>query len=348
MEILLYGSYGYTGTLIVDLLKKENIKVTLSGRNEEKLKKQAESVDMNFIPLSLNEKGNLESVLKKFDVIVNCAGPFIHTVDIVIEACLKTKTHYIDITGEIEVFEKLRWRDAQAKENEIFMLPGAGFDVVPTDCLATFLLNQLPDASFLEMGFMSNSGLSRGTALTMSESIHKGGAIRKEGKIKSVPIAYSSRTIEKEGKSFSFMSIPWGDVSTAYHSTGIPNVILYAGAHPKTIAKMKRFNSFKSIFGWTWVKKIVNYYINKNIKGPSEELRNKSRVWVWGEVRNDTGKTVFAELDTPEGYQLTASSVVTIIKKLEMKPLDPGFYTPSRAFGADYILEFTDSKRDIR
>jgi short subunit dehydrogenase-like uncharacterized protein len=260
-----------------------------------------------------------------------------------IKACLQTKTHYIDITGELEVFEYAASKHQAAVEAGIVLLPGAGFDVVPTDCMAAHLHELMPDATELEMGFQSLSKLSRGTALTMTENLDKGGAIRKDGRILVVPNAYKSRNWEINGKSISFVSIPWGDVSTAFYSTGIPNIILYFAAHPKMIQKMKKLNRFRWFMGLGFVQSILQKRVRKNITGPDEKMRESARSIIWGEVTNEKGEKKAALMNTLEGYKLTSMSAVDISEGVLTKGLDPGFYTPSKAFGANYILTMGDT-----
>lgn len=344
MKFLIYGAYGYTGQLIVEKASKESLDFDIAGRDQQKTEEMAATIDRKGLVFSLDKHDSIVEILKGYDCVIHCAGPFSKTAKPMIEACLEAKTHYIDITGEIEVFEMLKSLEDKAKQANIFILPGAGFDVVPTDCLAAALKKELPDATKLDLGFMSDSTFSRGTALTMAESLHQGGAIRENGKIRKVPNAYKSRTVERDGKTLSFVSIPWGDVSTAYHSTGIPNVTTFFGVHPKAIDKMRSMDSLKWIFGLKPVQYFIRKRIKKKITGPTEEQRANTRTWVWGEAVNDDGKSVFAEIETIEGYELTAHSVVNVMKKVTGKPLPSGFLTPSLAFGYDFILEIPDTE----
>ena len=346
MKYLIYGAYGYTGKLIVAEAIKRGHQPVLAGRDPYALQQVANTYDLESIAFELSDEEKLHSVLKRFDLVLHAAGPYSATARPMIQACLKTKTHYIDITGEIEVFEYIASKHQAALEAGIVMLPGAGFDVVPTDCMAAFLKQQLPDATQLEMGFKGGSKLSRGTALTMTESLHKGGAIRKDGKIISVPNAYKSRNWEIDSKSVSFVSIPWGDVSTSYHSTGIGDIVLYMAAPPKLIHRMKKMDKFRWFLGLKLVQSFMKSRVRKKVKGPDDNHRSTTRSIIWGEVSNDKGETVQAMLNVPEGYTLTALTSVTSAERILKGELEPGFYTPSKAFGSDFILDF-DSKRTI-
>lgn len=347
MKYLIYGAYGYTGRLICDLAKAEGLAFTVAGRNKAKIDQLAKDLSVEGEAFDLADITALDKQLSAHDAVIHCAGPFSATSRPMVEGCLRTGTHYVDITGEIEVFEMLAKYDGEAKRKGISILPGAGFDVVPTDCMAAFLKNELPTATHLEMGFASKSSFSRGTALTMAESMHKGGAVRENGEVKTVPNAYRTREIEVDRKKKSFVSIPWGDVSTAYYSTGIPNITLYYGAHPKSIKRLKKMNAIKWIFGLGFVQGIIKHNIDKKITGPAKETRETARTFIWGEVRDEEGNVARGELRTIEGYNLTTRSVIKVMQKMQQKPLEKGFLTPSRAFGMDYILEFPDTERKL-
>src|SRR5215211_4167475 len=135
-NFLIYGSYGYTGQLIVARAIQEGMRPILAGRSEKKLRAQAEQSGLDCRAFSLSDSAKLDSALLDVDAVLHCAGPFVHTYRQMAEACLRTRRHYVDISGEILGFEALAAMDSQAKAAGIMLLPGAGFDVVPSDCLA--------------------------------------------------------------------------------------------------------------------------------------------------------------------------------------------------------------------
>ncbi|MFM8743632.1 MAG: saccharopine dehydrogenase family protein, partial [Cytophagales bacterium] len=226
--IVVYGSYGYTGKLIVRLCKQKRLNVLLSGRNEAALQKQSNETGYPFEVVDAADHQRLVQLLTPAKLVIHCAGPFKHTAAAMAKACLETGTHYTDITGEHQVFESLAQLDDLAKEKSIMVMPGTGFDVVPSDCLALHLKNRLPSATHLQLAFtMSKGGLSRGTAKSMTEGLGYGGLIRQNGKL--VYSALGSKVMEIDFGSFKSktLCIPWGDISTAWRSTGIPNIEVY-------------------------------------------------------------------------------------------------------------------------
>jgi len=345
---VIYGSYGYTGRLIAELAAGVNKNIVLSGRNEEKLKKQAEELGVNYLPAELDDPLRLENLLNDANFVIHCAGPFIDTWKPMLDACIRNRCHYLDITGEIEVFEEIQSRSGEIAEARIMAMPGTGFDVVPTDCLALFLKNHLPDAGQLELAFMSpGGGISHGTAQTIAKNLGKEGAIRADGEIKSVPAAYKTRAINFNGKNQTVASIPWGDVSTAFHSTGIENIVVYTAMKPRAIRLLKLSNWIAPLLRLSLVRYLVSKQVTRKITGPGQQVRENGKCIIWGEVQNSSGKKITARLVTPEGYRLTALTSILIAKKVDSGNFKSGFQTPSAVYGEDLILEIDGTSRKI-
>ena len=346
-QILVYGSYGYTGDLIARFAKETKVDVLLSGRNAARLQAQSERYGFSHVPADLSDPSSLRKALRDVEVVIHCAGPFSATYETMARACLDTGTHYTDITGEAEVYEGLWALDAEAKNAGIMLLPGTGFDVVPSDCLAAHLKDRLPDATHLELAFRGRGGgVSHGTAKTMAQNIHRGGLIRRDGELVPVPAAWKTREIDfGDGRPAHCMVIPWGDVVTAYKSTGIPNIMVYMG-FPKGPARMLRMaRPLLPILGTRPVQNMMKKRIEAAPAGPDDEARRTARNELWGEVRTDDGRTSVSRLYTPEGYTLTARMSLLIAQKICSGEHTPGFQTPSTAYGKDLILELSGTER---
>jgi len=353
-SFLLYGANGYTGKLIAQLAVEYGLKPVLAGRRAEVLEPMAKELNTTYHVLDLNDTAKLESVLKEVPLVLHAAGPFKNTAKQMIDACLKTHTHYIDITGEIAVYEMAKKYNDAALKAGIMLMPGAGFDVVPTDCIALVLKNKLPDASELKLAFASiGGGLSHGTALTMAEGMGEKSAERKDGKIVRVPLGHKGMWVNFSAgsgggvKKLFVMTIPWGDISTAYTTTGIPNIETYTGASPKTFRLLK----FQFLFNWllrtSFMRNRQKKKINNKPSGPSDEKRAKSKGLVWGEVKNAKGQIAQARLTGPDGYTLTAHTSLIITKKILDGNFKPGYQTPAGCYGADLILEVPGVTREI-
>ncbi len=346
-KILVYGSYGYTGELIVEQAVKQGLSLILAGRDENQLRAQAEKYKLEYRVFSLDNTAALDSALQEADAVLHCAGPFVLTFRQMAEACIRNKKHYVDISGEIEGFEALAAMDEDAKRAGVMLLPGGGFDVVPSDCLIAYTAGKLPSATNLELYIKSiGSGVSRGTARSGIENSHRQGRIRRDGKIISVPNLWGMKAVDFGCGPSRLVSMGWGDVSTAYHSTGIPNVTVYM-SFPKAMIQMMKFTRIAGPLLYTraakdFIKWLIGIFF---AKGPSRQKNETGFSLMIAEVSDGT-KTVRAKLRTPEAYYLTALTSVEIMKRILSDDYKTGFQTPSKAYGADFILQFDGVQRE--
>lgn len=343
-QVVIYGSYGYTGSLIVEKCKNQQMNIVLAGRNEARLIAQSKDTGYPYQVVEIQEKEKLTSLLRPAALVIHCGGPFQFTAKYMIEACLETETHYTDITGEIGVFELVASYDSRAKHAGIMLLPGAGFDVVPSDCLAAHLKKRLPEATHLELAFAtSGGGSSRGTSKTAVLGLGEGSLIRQAGQITKVPLHKGLRKIDYGKFTTISARIPWGDVSTAYHSTGIPNIEVYMGITGKAARMIRLSQLFNWLLKKRWVKKFLLKKIDQTT-GPDESKRDKAQSYLVGLAWNNEKKAK-TQLVTPNGYTLTALSSVSIANKILNGEFKTGFQTPSLAYGSDLILEFEGVER---
>lgn len=339
-NFLLYGANGYTGELIARYANQYNLQPILAGRRKELIEPLAAKLNLPFRIFDLDDETALLEALKEVKLVLHAAGPFQYTAKQMIEACLKTGTHYIDINGDIVVFEMIKKYDEAAKKAGIMLLPGAGFDVVPTDCVALHLKKLLPDAVKLELAFASlGGGLSHGTATTMANRLGEQGLVRKNGKLTPIPLGKKGMWVDFGMRKLFVMSISWGDISTAYFTTGIPDIEVYTGIAPKTYKLLK----LQPLFNWLLRTKFMRNYIKKKIDsrpaGPNDEQRSKAISLVWGQVTNAAGKTETMRLKCPEGYTLTMLSSLLITQKILAGNFIPGYQTPARAYGENLVME---------
>jgi len=329
-QILIYGANGYTGQLIIEHAITQGFSPVLAGRNQQQIELLAQKYALSYRVFSLE---NLETVienLESFHVLIHCAGPFSATAKPMMLGCIAAKTHYTDITGEIAVFELAQQLNQQAQKAGIVLCPGVGFDVIPTDCLASQLKQQMPDAIELSLAFDSGSQMSPGTAKTSVEGLGGGGKIRKNGQITQVPLAYQCRVIDFGQGPKNTVTIPWGDVSTAYHSTGIPNIQVYIPISPKRAKGMKRLNWFRWFLKTQWVQNKMKAKIAKTTQGPDQQQREKLKTYLWGEVINAKGEKLQGRFETANGYTVTYLGAVAIAKYLLEYQGTGGAFTPSK------------------
>lgn len=344
MTFLLYGANGYTGRLIADRAHRTGVRPILAGRRPDEIATIAERYGFKHRAFSLESPTQIARSLDGVSAVLLAAGPFSATSAVMLEACIMSRVHYLDITGEIAVFERCFAQHARAASAGVVVLPGVGFDVVPSDCLAATLAAALPGARSLELAFGSTGGhgarISRGTAKTMLDGFGEGGAVRRDGRIQRVPFGWRTRSIPFRDRARVAVSIPWGDVSTAYHSTGIPNIVVYTTMPRSQIRTLKFAGLLAPLVRLRSVRELIRRRIERGAAGPDEAARRDAKMQLWGCATDSAGRSVEATLVTPEGYRLTAETAVESVRRVDAGAVEPGFRTPSLAFGASYITEF--------
>ncbi len=343
-NFLIYGANGYTGELIAREAARRGLKPILAGRSQNKVEPLAKELGLTCRTFALKDKKSLEYTLKEVDFVLHCAGPFSLTSKPMVEACLRLGKHYLDITGEIAVFEALAKRGEAAKKSNIMIMPGVGFDVVPSDCLALHLKNRLPLATDLTLAFYGTGKISHGTMATMTLNAGAGGAVRRDGAVVSVPAAWKTREIDFGAARKNAVTIPWGDVSTAFYSTGIPNIEVYTVV-PESNLRMMKLSRY---IGWLLSTNLAQNYLQKQIPegGPNSEERAGGKTYLWGEAVDAAGNKVEARSTCPEGYATTVLTALKIAEKVLAGNFQTGFQTPAKCWGADLILEIEGAARE--
>jgi len=345
-NFLLYGASGYTGSLIARLAVQRGLRPILAGRNSTKIAPLSTQLGLEYRAFSLDDDAAVDEALADVVAVLHCAGPFSHTSKPMVSGCLRTKRHYLDITGEVAVFEAIAARNHDAKAAGIMLLPGVGFDVVPSDCLAAHLKTRLPSATRLALGFQALGKISRGTATTMVEAQNQGGLVRRGGVLTPVPAAWKTRLIDFGQGAVEATTIPWGDVSTAFYSTGIPDIEVYAAFPASTRIGMVATRYLGWLLGLSAVQNLQKRLIQNQPPGPNEAERVGGRSLLWGEVADNSGKRLVSRLQCPEGYTLTALTALAIAQKVLAGQVAVGFQTPSLVYGADFILEIEGVVRE--
>lgn len=337
-KLLIYGANGYTGELAARRAVELGLQPILAGRNEAALTALGQSLGLPVRVFALDAVDTITEALAGVGVVLHCAGPFSATAQPMIAACLKRGAHYLDITGEIDVFAYAHSCDAAAKKRGIVLCPGVGFDVVPTDCLAALLKAALPDATQLTLAFEAGGGPSPGTAKSSIEGASKGGRVRRGGKLMRVPQAWKIREIPFSRGPRKAVTIPWGDVYTAHVSTGIPDIEVYMAMPPKAIQRLRRMRWFSPLLGLKPVQSLMKALVDRKVRGPDPIKRESTQSQVWGEAINALGEKVVGEVVTPNGYTLTADAAVEIARRVLEAPPAGGYYTPSQLVGPEILL----------
>ncbi|MBD3317502.1 MAG: NAD(P)H-binding protein [Chitinivibrionales bacterium] len=340
---LIYGAYGYTGELVAREAVQRGHRPLLAGRSERKLRPLAEDLGLEYACVDLTDAVRLREVCSKVALVFHAAGPFVHTASPMVRACLHTGTNYVDVTGEIPVFEKNFLHDKHAGKKGIALISGVGFDVVPTDCLSAYVVGKIPNAQTLRLAFSGLGGFSRGTLKTLLAHLHEGILVRREGKL----VSYDSRLDRASDfrRHLGHLTpITWGDLSTAYHSTGVPDIAVFMHFMGNWAPAARiAWSVSRRLLAVDAIRTTALGFVNRRISGPNEHTRKTARSTIWAEATNPHGESAFARLETMEAYRLTAVAGVRAVERV-LATSPRGALTPSQAFGAEFAFELPQTR----
>lgn len=342
---MIYGANGYTGQLVARLAVRRGARPLLAGRNGPAVRALAAELSLPYRVVSLSDRAALAEALVDVAAVAHCAGPFETTATPMVDACLATRTHYLDVTGEIAVFERIYARHEAAVRAGVVLLPGAGFDVVPTDCLAALLYDALPRASTLDLAFLAGGGLSPGTFKVSLRILAQGTVRRVDGKLRPTPLGVPRRIVPFPSGPREVGAFRNGDLASAYRSTGIPNITVYALVpHARGYLRRAAVAATRMVLRLPPTRRVVDRVAAWGVSGPSPQRRARSRCEIWAEVRDRAGASRSVALVGPNGYELTADAVLRSMRYLlagtgPAGVILPGAHTPSSAFGPGFVRE---------
>lgn len=337
---MIYGAYGYNGEIISRYARLAGLEPVLAGRSEKKLRPLAHRLDLKYRAFGLDRPAELKYALADIDLVLHCAGPYSRTARPMLDACLETSTDYLDITGEVDVFETIFEKyHTGARNKGVLFLPGVGFDVVPSDCLALALKESLPDANNLELALQAELVPGAAAAKSMVEGFKQGNFRRQNGRLVKVPMAHKFKDISFINGVKPAMNIPWGDLATAYRSTGIENIIVFM-ALPVPLEPLKALiNLAEPIVASDVVQNTLKQVIDNFIAGETEQQRQAhDEAIIWGRVTNARGDEKTMQVIMPHAIELTARAALASVERVLNRTEDQvGTYTPAMLFGADFV-----------
>ena len=345
-QVLIYGAYGFTGAVISKLASEYGITPVLTGRNESKLKPLAESLDYDYVVLSLeNNHDNLVKVLKHFEIVLHIAGPYTFTGEPMLDAVVEAGTHYVDLTGENHVIQQQLDRHEEFKAANIMVMPSVGYDVVPTDCLNVYVADQVDNPTNLTVVINGNytavegAGASRGTMKSGLEVIGRPLLMRQQGEMVEVSALKVMHRVE-DGQEQTLLQIPWADMMTSYVSTGVPTIEVFQlqqSKIPSWLPRMAQFDFGRRILGW-----LIDKYAPE---GPPPGALETRQTRIVSTATNDAGESASAAMITPEGYLLTFHSTLIVAKRVIDGHWESGFQTVGKVYGPNLVLEIAGVSR---
>jgi short subunit dehydrogenase-like uncharacterized protein len=344
--ILIYGAAGYTGTLTVRAVLDRGIRPLLAGRNAPRLARLGAELGLEYCVAELTNPSALTRMLRGVGVLINAAGPFSLTWSPLVEASLECGVHYLDLASDVTVIEGIRSRGAEARQRGIVLLPAVGFEVVPSDCLAAHVSARLPGATTLRFGLSGLELVSAGSARTMAFLVDQPLLVRRAGRL--VPMAAGSleRAFDYGSGPMPSVAVSWGDLVTAFNTTGIADIETYFEATPlvRAVVTAHRFaGPFLSIPPAQAMLQLMTASLPD---GPTVAERSTKKAVIVAEAEHPSGRVARARLVTPEAYGFSAKTAAAIGAEVATGNCEPGFQTPARLYGADFILQFEGVSRE--
>ena len=315
---MLYGATGYTGALIAQRGLECGHRPVLAGRSAPAVSALAERLGLPHRVLKLDDPAALEGALADVDLVLNAAGPFLHTAAPLAQACLDAGVHYLDISNELQVFRALYVLDQPAKPAGVSIIPGVGFGVIATNCLARYVSEAVGGAEHLEVASrVASAQPGPGAAATMQENLPYGGWIRQGGELTPKEFFTGVTTIGFPDGPCEAMPVPTGDLEAAFHATGAPNVVAYAVSPP---------------------------VLDVDATHDGDSVPSASRSFGWARATGRDGSMAEAWLETGDSYAFTPAASIRAVEET-LKGIAPGALSPGAAFGADFAFTIQDTTR---
>ena len=317
---MLYGAAGHTGALIAQHARQRGHQPMLAGRSAPAVAALAGRLDLPYRALALDDPAALSAALADVDLVLNAAGPFLHTATPLAEACLGAGVHYLDIGNELQVFRTLYDLHQRAQAAGVAIIPGAGFGVVATNCLARYVSDAAGGAQHLEVATRAATAQpGPGGAASMRENLPYGGWIRQAGHLHPHPLGSGATTITFPDGPCRIRPIPTGDLEAAFQATGAADIIAYSAELDPAAAKPRT-------------------------PDPQGAGPQAYRSFGWARATGPNGATTQAWLQTGEAYAFTAAASIRAVEEtLTRSPR--GALSPAAAFGADFAFTVPDTTR---
>ncbi len=336
---MLYGATGYTGVLLAEEAVRRGHRPLLAGRSAERLRPLAARLGLDYRVLALEDGAALREAAGRVGLVLHAAGPYFHAGRPMLAACLAAGTPYLDINGEVSELEQTFQLASQARERGIAVIPGVGFSVAASDCLAAHVAARLPDATALTIAVHTGANASPGTIKGTLETIaHSGvGSVRRGGVLVPHPYGQGARVLPFPDGARLAVPIPWGDLVSAYHTTGIPDITTYMAYPPGLIRLMGGLRLLSGLLRIGSLRRLALGLAGRLVTGPDAALRRTARSAVYARAENAAGAAAEGWLETVEAYRFTAEAGIRAVEEtLARRPC--GVLTPARAFGADFAL----------
>src|SRR4051794_7585346 len=240
---LLYGAYGFTGRLIAEEAIRRGHRPVLAGRDPKRLRELADRTGLRHVVVRLDDARELREHMSARSLVLNAAGPFTETGRPLIEACLASRTPYLDVSGELHHLRFVSDLDQRARNAGVALLTGAGFGVTFGDCLARHVADRLPDATHLRLSVAaSNAQTTAAVRRTILEVLAEGGHAVEGGRWRRRPLGHEAWTVNDGGQESSFASAPMGELVAVHRWAKAANIVVGRPMAASTATRIRRLS----------------------------------------------------------------------------------------------------------
>lgn len=321
-RLMIYGAAGYTGRMATRQAAAMGLRPILAGRDEAPLRELAQELGLGHRVFSLDDPGLIDAGLADVSVLLNCAGPFMHTAEPLMWGALRNRVHYLDIAAELDSYQLAEVLDGEARSAGVMLLPGSGGSVAMLGSLAGFAASQVSEPRKISIALHVTGAMSRGSAVSASENLTTRTLARVNGGLVDRD---PSELAEFDFGNGLVPSIPvtLPDLITIWRSTGASDVETFVHVSGSAFpvgdpAEMP--------------------------DGPSAEERNANRYQASVRVTGTDGSAVRAVLDTVNGYSFTPLAAAEAARRVMGGEVRPGFQTPAGLFGAGFAETIADTR----
>lgn len=320
-KLMIYGATGYTGRMTAEHAKAAGTPLVLAGRSEDSLSRLAAKLGAEYRVFSLDDTVAVDKGLADISVLLNCAGPFLRTAEVLMRASLRNGVHYLDTAAELDSYRQAEDLDNEAKAAGIVLMPGGGGSVAMLGSLAGHAVGKVRDPRKIRIALHVAGGLSRGSAISAMENVTTQTLARIDGKLVSAP-AEGIRKFDFGKGAVDCFPVTLPDLITIWRSTGVPDI-----------------ETFVHVTGDGFPQGDLSLLPD----GPSEEDRLANRYQAAVEVTDAEGQVTRSLLDTVNGYTFTAMAAAEAGRRVLAGEVRPGFQTPAVLFGSGFAQTIADT-----
>jgi saccharopine dehydrogenase (NAD+, L-lysine-forming) len=338
-RVLLYGATGFTGRLLVERLRSFGDGLILAGRNPRTVEALAGRYGLSWRVFGLEDAAALDATLSDVDVVLHSAGPFVETAAPMMAACLRTRTHYLDMTGEWPVFADAMTRSDAARQAGVMLMPGVGFSVVATDCLLAMAVAANPGAVKLRLAVSSPQVISPGTLVSAAGLMSKTALVRRAGRLRTLPVGELTRDFDFGAGPRSATVFSWPDVVTGEFTTGVADIEAYTEADWLVRAAYRFWSKAAARTDAGLRRAMSRAFALAGPGEPSAAARRRGGFVLVVEAIDRWRRTRTLRMRTMEGYTVSAFAAEGIVRRVLDGQWTAGFQTPGRMFGGRFVLD---------